>query len=625
MKISLRLRLVAYGVLGGLYLVVFVAGTAFVALPVLEDVDRALAPLQHVFREIEERQRHVLSDIAALDSLVDQPGAPALHPALSSGDRSHRASPSLLARYSRELSVDAARRLAVVEDALAGIESAVSEAAAIYELGNIAGARAALARIRDAEDEVQKGVTEAMVVALNTGLAARERFQDSVQKLWVFASVRLIGGLLLLVLIAVDASRHFLRPIAALEAGMRRIADGDWSRPVAVPHQDEFGQLARQFNALTETLEQRAGQHAQLATAGELLAGVAHELNNPLQAIRGIAELKSAETGAGDWATVLAEARRASKVARELERFVRPARRMVERVALNDVVRGALGLIGFQYRADGIVIEMDLGGRLPDVWADPHELVQVLVNLLGNAHAALARNTGPRTVLVRTWADDSHVWCRIRDNGPGIPEDVRGRIFSPFFSTREGGVGLGLTVSRNMVRTAGGELVLDPGPSGGGGGASLTFWLPPAPAETVSGGNGAAPVAGGARPQGSLRDRVIVVADDEDAIRNVLERFLRREGSRVIAAPGGREVLAIIRAEPVDAVVLDMRMPDLDGARVYQALQAERADVASRTVFLSGDITGVAEELGVPDHRVLLKPIELADLKRVLLRLIDGA
>ena len=121
-----------------------------------------------------------------------------------------------------------------------------------------------------------------------------------------------------------------------------------------------------------------------------------------------------------------------------------------------------------------------------------------------------------------------------------------------------------------------------------------------------------------------MRDRVIVVADDEEAIRNVLERFLRREGSRVIAASGGLEVLAIIRAEPVDAVLLDMRMPDLGGARVYQTLQAERADVASRTVFLSGDTTGVAQELGVPEHRVLLKPVELADLKRVLLRLMDG-
>ena len=108
------------------------------------------------------------------------------------------------------------------------------------------------------------------------------------------------------------------------------------------------------------------------------------------------------------------------------------------------------------------------------------------------------------------------------------------------------------------------------------------------------------------------------------AIRGVLERFLRREGSRVIVASGGREAINALRAEPVDAVLLDLRMPDLDGAQVYRVLLAERAELAGRTVFLSGDITGVAEELGVPDNRVLLKPIELADLKRVLLDLLNG-
>ncbi|MSR07076.1 MAG: hypothetical protein EXR93_08435 [Gemmatimonadetes bacterium] len=167
MKISLRARLAGYWIVGGLYLAVLLGLTVFMALPALQGVERSLAPLHDVFSEIEERQRLVLSDIALLDSLLKRPGLPP-HPVPNSGDRSHRAPASLLPCYSSELSVDAARRLAVVEDGLAGLESAVNEAMATYELGDVAGARAALARIRDAEDGVQQGFTQAMVVALNT-------------------------------------------------------------------------------------------------------------------------------------------------------------------------------------------------------------------------------------------------------------------------------------------------------------------------------------------------------------------------------------------------------------------------------------------------------------------------
>ncbi|MSR07077.1 MAG: response regulator [Gemmatimonadetes bacterium] len=220
-------------------------------------------------------------------------------------------------------------------------------------------------------------------------------------------------------------------------------------------------------------------------------------------------------------------------------------------------------------------------------------------------------------MTIRTWVEGGRVFCRVHDTGPGVPPEARSRVFSPFFSTNVAGAGLGLTVSRNMIRAAGGDLVLDENESG----ASFTFWLPAAPAEADEGSGGP---SDGSQAHGSLKNRVIVVADDEDAIRNVLDRFLRREGSRVIAVGGGREALDVIRSEPVDAVLLDVRMPDLDGARVYQALLAERPEVAARTLFLSGDATGVAHELGVPGHRVLLKPIELAELRRVLINLLNG-
>src|SRR6185436_1154608 len=214
----------------------------------------------------------------------------------------------------------------------------------------------------------------------------------------------------------------------------------------------------------------------------------------------------------------------------------------VRRISMNDAVRSALGLIGFQYRADGIVVRQDLGGSLPDVETDPHQLAQVLVNLLGNAHAALHQSWGDRNVTVRTWTEAGRVLCQVTDTGPGIPADARTRIFSPFFSTRKGGAGLGLTVSRNMLRSVGGDLALDASREG----ASFTFWLPAAAAQPEL--PGAEPKAPGESGNGSLRNRMIVVADDEGAIRSVLERFLRREGSRVIAVCGGRQALEVSRS-----------------------------------------------------------------------------
>jgi two-component system NtrC family sensor kinase len=445
----------------------------------------------------------------------------------------------------------------------------------------------------------------------------REEFRRTATTLAWIGVAWIMGGVLLWLAVAWQINRYILRPVAALTAGIRRIAAGDWSRPVDLPQQDELGDLARQFNELTDTLTRRAGQHAHLATAGELLAGVAHELNNPLQAIHGIAELRAgAEGRPGDWQDVLDATRRASKLAQELVLFVRPAARQVGPVSLNDVVERALALIGFQYRADGVAIDLELDGGLPLVQADAHELVQVLVNLLGNAHGVLQRGAGAKRVSLRTWAEDGRVCARVRDTGPGVPPDVRAHIFSPFFSTREDGVGLGLTVGRNMIRAAGGELQLD----AADGGASFTLWLP------AAGAASAVPAAARApRAATSLASATILLADDEGAIRAVLERFFRREGARVLTASGGREALELLRKEPVDAVLLDVRMPDLDGALVYQALRAENPEVARRTLFLSGDGAGVAAELSVPARRVLAKPVELEELRRVVVDLLDGA
>jgi two-component system NtrC family sensor kinase len=263
-------------------------------------------------------------------------------------------------------------------------------------------------------------------------------------------------------------------------------------------------------------------------------------------------------------------------------------------------------------------LELDLAQALPSVRADGHELVQVLVNLLGNAHHVLSRASGPRRVFVRTWSEQGRVYCRILDTGPGVEAEVRHRLFSPFFSTKEAGVGLGLTVSRNLVRGAGGELSLDET----GAGASFTLWLPGI--EKAAENAGADSMEGSVEKPMPLKGVSILIADDEDAIRGVLERFFQRDGATVVGVSGGVDALDVIRRRTVDVIVLDVRMPDKDGAEVYRELRKERPELAGRVIFLSGDVTRVTEELDVPQSRVLVKPVELGDLKRAVMDTVAG-
>ena len=591
-----------------------IATAALVGVPALLRVDRALAPLQSVFLALADRQRYVLNDIEILDRRLKAP-AGARAEALPLSQREHSARVSVLSVYGGILGPAATRKLAVAEDELDAIESAFGEAVARYERGDRAGAAIKLGEIRGAEDQSQQRFTEVMVLALNSGRDARRAFQQSVRTLaWAAGAWMVIGGLLLLT-IGYDVNRNIWMPLRALDARVREIAAGNWSHPVRVDPGDELGELAEQFNALTEALQRGAGQHAQLATAGELLAGVAHELNNPLQAIHGTAELRSsAEPANRDWATVRVQAERASKLVRDLVQFVTPASQDVKLLAPNDVVRQAVNLVEFQYRADGIGLELDLASGLPSVRCDAHELVQVIVNLLGNAHGFLKETTGPKRVFVRTWTDSGRVYFRVLDTGPGIRPDIQERMFSPFFSTKAVGVGLGLTVSRNLVRGAEGDLSFDPEEPG----ASFTFWLP-ARVEARS-----KPVVREQpmpRPK-ALAGITILVADDEEAIRSVLERFFSRDGATVVVAGGGVAALEAIRRQPIDVVVLDVRMPDLDGASVYRAILKERPDLASKVIFLSGDVSRVADEVGISRDRVLVKPIELGDLKRVVANLV---
>ena len=447
--------------------------------------------------------------------------------------------------------------------------------------------------------------------------------------------VWLVSGVALGFVLVVVMRRRVWRPLRELEAGLARVADGDLTVRVPIHATDEIGRLAQHFNAMTQVLGDRAEEQGRFAAAGELLAGVAHEVNNPLMAIAAHAENRLAdptlaEEPRSEMSQILRQARRAAKLLRGLLRFVRVTEREVTRVNLNDVVRGALDLVSYRFGVDEITVGGRLDPNLPAVEGDAIKLEQVVVNLLANAIDALRRIKPPRELTVDTWAADASVFVAVGDNGEGVAPDIAARLFRPFATTKgHRGTGLGLYISRQIAREAGGDLVLAAAPRGG---ARFSLSLPLAPATSPA----VVPVApaGPAAPQGeavaraegtpgggrgaSLAGVHVLLIEDEEGVRRPMARFLARRGAEVEEATDGVDGLGRLRVRAPDVILVDLRMPRMGGIELYAQLEQQRPDLAARVLFLSGDVSQLAEpgNTPVPRERVLVKPVELAELDR---------
>ena len=447
--------------------------------------------------------------------------------------------------------------------------------------------------------------------------------------------VWLVSGVALGFVLVVVMRRRVWRPLRELEAGLARVADGDLTVRVPIHATDEIGRLAQHFNAMTQVLGDRAEEQGRFAAAGELLAGVAHEVNNPLMAIAAHAENRLAdpalaEEPRSEMSQILRQARRAAKLLRGLLRFVRVTERVVTRVNLNDVVRGALDLVSYRFGVDEITVGGRLDPNLPAVEGDAIKLEQVVVNLLANAIDALRRIKPPRELTVDTWAADASVFVAVGDNGEGVAPDIAARLFRPFATTKgHRGTGLGLYISRQIAREAGGDLVLAAAPRGG---ARFSLSLPLAPATSpavapVAPAGPAAPRAeavgradgtpGGGRGA-SLAGVHVLLIEDEEGVRRPMARFLARRGAEVEEATDGVDGLGRLRVRAPDVILVDLRMPRMGGIELYAQLEQQRPDLAARVLFLSGDVSQLAEpgNTPVPRERVLVKPVELAELER---------
>ncbi len=364
-------------------------------------------------------------------------------------------------------------------------------------------------------------------------------------------------------------------------------------------------------------------QSEKLSALGALLAGVAHELNNPLSVVVGHAQLLKETAGDPrivERATKIGNA--ADRCSRIVKSFLAMARqRPPERraVDLRDIVQATLDVTGYSLRTANIETRLELDPDVPPVWGDSDQLNQVVTNLIVNAQQAMMEVSTPRILTVRDEfdAEAGEVTLTLADSGPGIPEEIQSRIFEPFFTTKDigEGTGVGLAVSHRIIEAHDGRIRVD---SALGRGTVFTVTLP---AGTVAArtepkrdtGGAAAPVAS------------ILIIDDEPEVAQMLADILAAQGHRVVTASSGQKALGLIDGERFDVILSDVRMPELDGPSLYATLERTQPGLLKRTAFISGDTLS-------PSARVFLqrvkrpfieKPFTLEEVRDLVARVLE--
>src|SRR5438132_1342909 len=366
-------------------------------------------------------------------------------------------------------------------------------------------------------------------------------------------------------------------------------------------------------------LQEQLIQSEKMSAIGQLVSGVAHELNNPLAGISAFAQLLLTEKRfPPDQRTaaemVYAEARRASRIVQNLLTFARQHKPERTPTSVNQVLDDTLELRGYELRVRGIDVVRDYDEQVPETMADAHQLQQVFLNLITNAEQAMERSERDKQRLtVRTRRAGDMLRIDIEDTGPGIPPNLLERIFNPFFTTKPTGsaTGLGLSISLGIVRDHEGRTWAENAPQGG---ARFIVEVPIV-THRASGESQAIPLV---PPQG---DRLqILVVDDEASVRVSLQRYLAGRGHEVETTSSGREALGRLREGRFDAVIVDMRMPDVSGEELYRELQTTDPEHADRIIFTTGQLVDdeVRTFLASTGRPCVPKPFEFAAFDQAL-------
>lgn len=382
--------------------------------------------------------------------------------------------------------------------------------------------------------------------------------------------------------------------------------------------------LVFQVNVRDVGERKKLGQQIQraekLSALGQLIAGVAHELNNPLAIVMGTAQLLARrnhleESLRQELLRIQHQSERASRIVKDLLSYARPSEPNKVPLDLNRVVREVIDWRKNDLRSARINVVTKLASDLPHTKADRVQVEQILTNLLSNAIDALKEQPLPREIAVSTQETTSFLRFSIADNGQGINPEIISKIFDPFFTTKPlgRGTGLGLTICNTYIQEHRGKIWAESDP---GKGATFFFDLPLLHCEAgalIESRPPPEPVSHAATVESSKR---LLIVDDEPDILNVLQTVLLECGYQVETAGNGQQALQRLSTETFDAILSDIRMPDLDGQAFYQRLHAVKPNLAKRIIFVTGDtVSGKTREfLDSTGNLWLGKPFQITDV-----------
>jgi len=405
---------------------------------------------------------------------------------------------------------------------------------------------------------------------------------------------------------------------------------------VAIRNAQLFSESQRLSGDLQESLQELQQAQAlliqseKLSALGELIAGVAHELNNPLTAIMGYAQLLQGTEGAServerDLLKIRLQAQRASRIVQSLLTFARQHR--VERrcIEINASIEQVLELREYQLRVNDIRLVTDLADEPLEVLADPNQLQQVFLNLINNAQDAMVDHLGKGQLTIRSRRLADVVRLEFIDDGPGIAPEHMGRLFSPFFTTKGvgKGTGLGLSICYGIVRQHGGRIWAESEPDQG---AAFIIELPISSRETE------ARVEMEAKQEDEIlvRGRLLVVDDDEE-VAELLYRLLSDDGHEVDAELSGQAALdkidtAVEAGWAYDLIICDIKMPGMDGPHLYYEIRRKYPELAERMIFFTGDTINLETQAFFDrvSNPHVAKPFVGHELREVIGEMLEG-
>jgi len=365
-----------------------------------------------------------------------------------------------------------------------------------------------------------------------------------------------------------------------------------------------------------------------MSSMGKLVAGIAHELNNPLMGIMGFSQLlmdapdeKTLGEVKGKLEKIYHESMRTARIVQNLLTFARATGSKMEYADINELIRNTLELREYALRSNNIEVRLSLAPDLPLTMVDKYQMQQVFINIMNNAEDAMLGASGRGVLEITTKSSEGRIEIIFADDGPGVPREVLGKVFDPFFTTKDvgRGTGLGLSITHGILAEHGGDIILENRPEGG---ALARISLPVRAADTAE-----ARAAQDRRARFSgMGAKTILLVEDEPSIRESMAVFLEEQGLTVDEAQSGAEALSFIDEKDYDVILTDLKMAGLSGVELYREATKRRPNLGKRFVMLTGDVfsedtRAFFEEHGCP---YLLKPFELPDLLAVLEGLLGG-